>query len=164
MSLRFNVCVLAFFFFRSAFLSFSVGLVHCSQNLQTSFFTKTFIKNGSHDIIHTFENYFATVFSIFSKIRGIQTHPKCFKFHPRCAKVQLSHVCSLITSWILVPLREPMFSIIKKELSKFNKLFSFFIFGGGGGRGGGGVRFSWLTHEGLKKILQIMLQRKVSNL
>ena len=57
-----------------------------------------------------------------------------------------------------------MFSIIKKELSKFNKLFSFFIFGGGGGRGGGGVRFSWLTHEGLKKILQIMLQRKVSSL
>ena len=32
-------------------------------------------------------------------------------------------------------LREPMFSIIKKELSKFNKLFSFFIFGGGGGGG-----------------------------
>ena len=59
-----------------------------------------------------------------------------------------------------------MFSIIKKELSKFNKLFSFFIFGGVGGvgRGGGGVRFSWLTHEGLKKILQIMLQRKVSSL
>ena len=112
--------------------------MHCSQNLQTSFFTKTFIKNGSHGIIHTFENYFATVFSIFSKISGIQTHPKCFKFHPRCAKVQLSHVCSLITSWILVQLREPMFSIIK-ELSKFNTLFSFFSFGRGGGRGGGGV-------------------------
>ena len=112
-----------------------MGSVHYLRDLQTSFFNKILIKNGSHDIIHTFENYFATVFSIFSKIRGIQTHPKCFKFHPRCAKVQLSHVCSLITSWILVPLREPMFSIIKKELSKFNKLFSFFIFGGGGGGG-----------------------------
>ena len=39
---------------------------------QTSFFNKIFIKNGSDGTIHTFKNYFATVFSVFSKIRGIQ--------------------------------------------------------------------------------------------
>ena len=38
------------------------------------FFTKTFIKNGSHGTIHIFENYFATVFSVFSKLSSIQTH------------------------------------------------------------------------------------------
>ena len=41
----------------------SVGLMHCSRDLQTSFFTQTFIKNGSHGTIHTFKNYFATLFS-----------------------------------------------------------------------------------------------------
>ena len=30
---------------------------------------KFFFKTGSHDIIHTFKNYFATVFSIFSNKR-----------------------------------------------------------------------------------------------
>ena len=31
-----------------------------------------FIKNGSHSIIHTFKNYFAIVFLVFSKIICIQ--------------------------------------------------------------------------------------------
>ena len=35
------------------------------------------IKNGSQNTIHTFKNYFAMMFSVFSKISGIQTHPKC---------------------------------------------------------------------------------------
>ena len=33
---------------------------------QISFFINFFIKNGSHITIHTFKNYFATVFSVFS--------------------------------------------------------------------------------------------------
>ena len=33
---------------------------------QTSLFNNFFIKNGSHDTIHIFKNYFATVFSIFN--------------------------------------------------------------------------------------------------
>ena len=49
----------------------SVGHMHCSRDPQTSFFTQNFIKNGSHDTIHTFKNYFTTVFSIFSKIGDI---------------------------------------------------------------------------------------------
>ena len=48
------------------FHAFLVGHVHCSRDLQTSFFSKTFIKNGSYGTIHTFKNYFATVFSVFS--------------------------------------------------------------------------------------------------
>ena len=34
--------------------------------LTNIFFTKTFIKNGSHNTIHTFKIYFTTVFSVFS--------------------------------------------------------------------------------------------------
>ena len=37
------------------------------------FFSYFFIKNRSHGTIYTFKNYFATVFSIFSKINSIQT-------------------------------------------------------------------------------------------
>ena len=40
--------------------------VHCSWDPQTSFFSNFFIKNRSHGTIHTFKNYFATVFSVFS--------------------------------------------------------------------------------------------------
>ena len=53
-----------------------VGLVYCSRNSQTSLFSNFFIKNGSHGTIHIFKNYFATMFSIFSKICGIQMDPK----------------------------------------------------------------------------------------
>ena len=34
---------------------------------QISFFSNFFIKNGSHGTIHTFKNYFATVFSVSVK-------------------------------------------------------------------------------------------------
>ena len=46
-------------------------------NLQISFFNKIFIKIKFHDTIHIFKNYFVTVFSVFSKISGIQSHSKC---------------------------------------------------------------------------------------
>ena len=43
----------------------------------TTLFTITLfiknIKNRFHNIIHTFKNYFVTVFSVFSKINYIQT-------------------------------------------------------------------------------------------
>ena len=35
-------------------------------DLQISLFNHIFIKNGSHDTIYTFKNYFTTVFSVFS--------------------------------------------------------------------------------------------------
>ena len=40
---------------------------------QIPLFSNFFIKNGSHDIIHTFKNYFITVFSVSAKISSIQT-------------------------------------------------------------------------------------------
>ena len=42
---------------------------------QIPLFSNLFIKNGSHDTIYTFKNYFATVFSISEKISSIQTDP-----------------------------------------------------------------------------------------
>ena len=42
---------------------------------QISLFNNFFIKNRSHDTIHTFKNYFATVFSVSTKISSIQTDP-----------------------------------------------------------------------------------------
>ena len=75
-----NQCfVFHFFFFlrraTSGIMHCSVGPVHYSRDPQTFFFTKTFIKNGSHCIIHTFKNYFTIMFSIFNKINCIQTDP-----------------------------------------------------------------------------------------
>ena len=40
--------------------------VHYAQDPQTSFFIQTFIKNESYDTIHTFKNYFTTVFLVFN--------------------------------------------------------------------------------------------------
>ena len=45
--------------------------MYCSQDPQLLYSEKN-IKNGSHDTIHIFKNYFATVFSVFSKISNIQ--------------------------------------------------------------------------------------------
>ena len=45
---------------------FVSGPVHCLRDPQTSFFNKTFIKNGSYGTIHPFKNYFVTVLSVFS--------------------------------------------------------------------------------------------------
>ena len=58
------------FFFPAVIIDFSPvnsALVHCSWDPQTPLFSNFFIKNGSHGIIHTFKNYFATVFSVFNK-------------------------------------------------------------------------------------------------
>ena len=48
------------------FFVFPMGSVHCSRNSQTFFFNKTFIKNKSYGTIHTFKNYFTTIFSVFN--------------------------------------------------------------------------------------------------
>ena len=40
--------------------------VHYSRDPQTSLFSNFFIKSGFHSTIHTFKNYFATMFSVFS--------------------------------------------------------------------------------------------------
>ena len=65
----FAFCSLFFNFFSSLYFwlfSTSVGPIHYFRDLQTSFFSNFFIKNGSHGTIHTFKNYFVTVFLVFS--------------------------------------------------------------------------------------------------
>ena len=59
----------------SAIFNTSVGPVNSARNPQTSLFSNFFMKNGSHDTIHTFKNYFVTVFSVSAKISSIQTNP-----------------------------------------------------------------------------------------
>ena len=54
-----------------------MGPVHYSQDPQIALFSNFFIKNRSHGTIHTFKNYFTTVFSVFNKISCIQMDPKC---------------------------------------------------------------------------------------
>ena len=69
-----QVCVFFFFFGKSTFQWLyvtPVGSVHYLRDLQTSFFSNFFIKNGPHGTIHTFKNYFTAVFLVFSKISGI---------------------------------------------------------------------------------------------
>ena len=63
LELRFSL-----FFFGSAAI---VDFVNCEQCIRALFtvpqitlFSNFFIKNGSHNTIYTFKNYFATVFSV----------------------------------------------------------------------------------------------------
>ena len=76
-------CVFLFFF--SFFFQFViVDFVNCEQCIyvrftvpQITLFSNFFIKNGSHNTIYTFKNYFVTVFSVSvsAKISSIQTQP-----------------------------------------------------------------------------------------
>lgn len=45
----------------------SIGLVHCSQNSQTFFFNKIFIKNKFYNIIYTIKNHFTIIFLFFQR-------------------------------------------------------------------------------------------------
>ena len=60
-----------FFFFFPAAIVDQVFREQCIRalfmDLQTSLFNNFFIKNWSHGTIHTFKNYFVTVFSVSTK-------------------------------------------------------------------------------------------------
>ena len=74
--LHFENHVSFFFLFQQHYLTKSTinsAQVHCSWIPQISLFSHFFIKNESHNIIHTFKNHFATMFSILTKINLIQT-------------------------------------------------------------------------------------------
>ena len=62
-----------------------VGPVYYLQNSQISFFNNFFIKNGCRDTIHTFKNYFTTVFSVFNFRNN--------KFNPNEPNVDLLQTC-----------------------------------------------------------------------
>ena len=58
-----SVFHLLFFFFFEKSVS---RVIHYLRDSQITFFSKIFIKNGSHNTIHIFKNYFTTVFLVFS--------------------------------------------------------------------------------------------------
>ena len=62
--------------FQHILINFSATFL--SRDPQISLFNNFFIKNWSHGTIHTFKNYFVTVFSVFSfsKISSIQMNQK----------------------------------------------------------------------------------------
>ena len=66
----------------------NIVLMHCSQIPQITFFINFFIKNRSHNTIHTFKNYFTIVFSVFnfSKISSIQQTLYLWVLYPRKCK------------------------------------------------------------------------------
>ena len=81
-----SVCAFMFYLFKIVFsrgmLFVSGSRVLCTgptTSLTNKIFTEICLLVGSctvHGTIHTFKNYFATIFSIFSKISGIQMDPK----------------------------------------------------------------------------------------
>ena len=87
--LGFKFHVSFFFFFFSVHmnsnyivhaLGFTVQETKCTvHKTYNHFIQKKKTKNGSHGTIHTFKNYFATVFSVFSKISCIRTDSTYFE-------------------------------------------------------------------------------------
>jgi len=72
-----RVCVCIFLFKYVLWLWCFSSRSHALYTGPTNiFFSKIFIKSESHGTIHTFKNYFTIVFSVFSKISDIQTHPE----------------------------------------------------------------------------------------
>ena len=99
-SMRFTFCV--FFFFFDAHVSGDREhcVTHCScivHGTHNHFIQKN-IKNGSHGIIHTFKNYFAIVFWVFSKIKCIQMDPR-YELTPNT--LYNSKTCQLFDIWML---------------------------------------------------------------
>ena len=77
---RFVFCIfhLFFSFFFHAFqeINFIVyALFMGSKPLYSEIYIYIYIKNRFHSTIYIFKNYFATIFSVFNKIKYIQTDP-----------------------------------------------------------------------------------------
>ena len=77
--LKLHLRFLLFLFFQVVNVDFLCEQYICALFTvpQTSFFNNFFMKNGFHDTINIFKNYFVTMFSVFSfsKISSIQTDP-----------------------------------------------------------------------------------------
>ena len=94
-----------------------------SLNPQLLYSEKKNIKNRSHDTIHTFKNYFITVFSVFSKISCIQSNPK--KQHPTNNKNKKN-----LKSYVIYPcfFSNKLFEVLQNSLRKFINFQPFFIY------------------------------------
>ena len=65
------------------YCSHSAVTVHALFRIVHALFGHFFIKNGSHGTIHIFKNYFAIIFSIFSKNKLYPNGPLMTKCHNR---------------------------------------------------------------------------------
>ena len=84
--------IVATLFDFSTIFSPLVGPVNSARDLQISFLATFFIKNGSHGTIHTFKNYFAIVFLIFSfQFKQNKFYPNDAIFNARLATVHVYH-------------------------------------------------------------------------
>ena len=121
------VCVLRlrfdFFFLEACFCGFmSHQWVSCTVHRTCKlFFNNFFIKNESHGTIHTFKNYFATVFSVFNKISGIQTDPKLVQSIIRWIRYR-------VLSLILIQRSEYGIRMRCNSPSSFSQIFFTFYF------------------------------------
>ena len=134
------VCVFTFFFFPTAALisrdngycSWTVATTFDYFNPQISLFSNFFIKNWSHGTIHTFKNYFVTVFSFFSfsKISYIQTDPiYVWLFHREKSLLHLiipqmgllqKNVLPFISVKFLLSCPNPKKKVLKRKSSSNN--------------------------------------------
>ena len=86
-TLRICAVLFALFFFSFQAVTFDYSpansaSVHCSWVPQTSLFSNFFIKNRFHDTIHTFKNYFTTMFSVFSFQFSVFSKNKLYPYRP----------------------------------------------------------------------------------
>ena len=82
----------SFSFFQAAVVDYSPvnsARVHCLWDPQTLLFNNFFIKNESHSTIHTFKNYFTTVFSIFGFQFSIFSKNKLYPNRPLIIEIKL---------------------------------------------------------------------------
>ena len=112
-------------------------IVYCSRTHKFHFSATFFIKNGSHDTIYTFKNYFAIVFFSFQfqflVFNCIQTDPKMdashiFKIPLYPKKVTLSPLPSL--SFFNLSNHPRTFKVLFRLKNKpffLNIIFSFFL-------------------------------------
>ena len=95
--------------------------VHYSRVPQTTFFNNFFIKNGSHDTIHTFKNYFATVFFSF-QFQLCPNEPQVFllKIFFFCFKYIYIYILEKNNAGIALEMLEanPNFATAKDELQE----------------------------------------------
>ena len=67
LKVAFHSCVfMPFFFFFPLYVNSKITVQGTKNTIHTLFMHYSHIVHGSHDTIHTFKNYFVTVFSVFS--------------------------------------------------------------------------------------------------
>ena len=81
------------------------GIVYALFMEPTATLFKKNIKNGSHDTIHTFKNYFATVFSVFNfQFQQIKFYPNRPYVCMQVYKCSLLYILTCAHKQISIPI------------------------------------------------------------